>query len=170
MKERLHKHAKTLGEKFGSQDWFCAGDHFTVVDAYLNVCLSWNVFVGVDMSEFKNLSKYQERFWNIRRLLRLRLNGFLAEEVNYRRIKYSYCSIGLDTWPICYISWRPFAPSAKHSGANYPNPAPLIRLVLLLSVARYPLPVLAVVLHLFSPAASLPIVLYPLPLFPVVLR
>jgi len=47
------------GELAGKQ--YLMGDHFTVADAYLFTVTNWAQFVGLDISQLKNLAAYRER-------------------------------------------------------------------------------------------------------------
>jgi glutathione S-transferase len=40
---------------------YLMGDHFTVADAYLFTVTNWAQFVGLDISQLKNLAAYRER-------------------------------------------------------------------------------------------------------------
>ncbi|KAI9029253.1 glutathione S-transferase [Hyaloraphidium curvatum] len=61
-KARFLKIVKRMDETLASQKWLVAGEDPTIGDYYANVVLSWTAFLKVDISEFKNVVAYQERF------------------------------------------------------------------------------------------------------------
>lgn len=61
MKERLAKHFTTLDTTFAKQKFLVEGtDAPTVADLYCYVCLSWCGFVGVDLSPYTNVHRFQK--------------------------------------------------------------------------------------------------------------
>ncbi len=60
IKQRLLSRLQWVdGELTGKQ--YLMGDHFTVADAYLFTVTNWAQFVGLDISQLKNLAAYRER-------------------------------------------------------------------------------------------------------------
>ncbi|WP_416401124.1 glutathione transferase GstA [Alicycliphilus denitrificans] len=60
IKQRLLSRLQWVdGELAGKQ--YLMGDHFTVADAYLFTVTNWAQFVGLDISQLKNLAAYRER-------------------------------------------------------------------------------------------------------------
>lgn len=60
LKQRLLSRLQWVdGELAGKQ--YLMGDHFTVADAYLFTVTNWAQFVGLDISQLKNLAVYRER-------------------------------------------------------------------------------------------------------------
>ncbi|HRO80345.1 MAG TPA: glutathione transferase GstA, partial [Alicycliphilus denitrificans] len=60
IKQRLLSRLQWVdGELAGKQ--YLMGDHFTVADAYLFTVTNWAQFVGLDISQLKNLTAYRER-------------------------------------------------------------------------------------------------------------
>ena len=60
LKQRLLSRLQWVdGELAGKQ--YLMGDHFTVADAYLFTVTNWAQFVGLDISQLKNLAAYRER-------------------------------------------------------------------------------------------------------------
>ncbi|RKJ99359.1 glutathione transferase GstA [Alicycliphilus denitrificans] len=60
LKQRLLSRLQWVdGELAGKQ--YLMGDHFTVADAYLFTVTNWAQFVGLDISQLKNLTAYRER-------------------------------------------------------------------------------------------------------------
>lgn len=60
LKQRLLSRLQWVdGELTGKQ--YLMGDHFTVADAYLFTVTNWAQFVGLDISQLKNLAAYRER-------------------------------------------------------------------------------------------------------------
>lgn len=61
VKERFSTlNAKILDDHLAKND-FVLGKAFSVADAYLFTVLGWGKFVGIDMSQWPNISKYLER-------------------------------------------------------------------------------------------------------------
>ncbi|MGE0210630.1 MAG: glutathione transferase GstA [Parvibaculaceae bacterium] len=61
VKERFSTlNAKILDDHLAKND-FVLGKNFTVADAYLFTVLGWGKFVGIDMAQWPNISKYLER-------------------------------------------------------------------------------------------------------------
>lgn len=60
LKQRLLSRLQWVdGELAGKP--YLMGDHFTVADAYLFTVTNWAQFVGLDISQLKNLAAYRER-------------------------------------------------------------------------------------------------------------
>jgi glutathione S-transferase len=59
-KAHLRKRYKLLDERLAGKDYLF-GDKFTAADAYLFTVTRWAHAVKLDLSEFKNLSAFQER-------------------------------------------------------------------------------------------------------------
>jgi len=61
---------KSLGAKFNllrahlQKNDFMLGKNFSIVDAYLYVCLTWGKFVGVELTEWPELRSYVDRVFN----------------------------------------------------------------------------------------------------------
>ncbi|MEO8810244.1 MAG: glutathione transferase GstA [Rhodanobacter sp.] len=58
--EYLRKRYATLDGVLAKHDWLL-GDHFTAADAYLFTVTNWASKVGLDLSEFKALTAFQQR-------------------------------------------------------------------------------------------------------------
>lgn len=54
------KHINTIEKALEGREWLL-GDHFSAVDAYLFVILSWTKWVKIDLAEFKNCSAFVAR-------------------------------------------------------------------------------------------------------------
>jgi len=59
-KQRIAMRLKWVDEQLAGTVYL-VGDAFTVADAYLFVCTSWCAYVGIDISELKNLGAYMAR-------------------------------------------------------------------------------------------------------------
>ncbi len=60
VKENLEKKFKYVDDILAKQEFF-AGDHFTVIDAYLFTVSNWAKIVGLDITHLKHLEKYREK-------------------------------------------------------------------------------------------------------------
>lgn len=49
-----------ISEKLGTND-FLTGKQFTIADAYMFTCLSWSKLVGLDYSNYTNLTNFMKR-------------------------------------------------------------------------------------------------------------
>lgn len=49
-----------LDKKLDGKDYL-VGSKFTIADAYLTTVLNWPTYFGVDLKDYKNVSKYQEK-------------------------------------------------------------------------------------------------------------
>lgn len=56
-KQTLISKVTYISEKLGN-NVYLMGDTFTIADAYLFTCLSWAKYVGLDFSNFSNISNY----------------------------------------------------------------------------------------------------------------
>lgn len=59
-KKTLNDKFTFLAEKLGTND-FLTGKNFTIADAYLFTVMSWSKFVGLDYSNYTNLTNYMNR-------------------------------------------------------------------------------------------------------------
>lgn len=59
---KLYKHFDYLTDKLGNNDYLM-GSTFTVADAYLFTCLSWNKYVNVELSKWPKLDAYVTRIY-----------------------------------------------------------------------------------------------------------
>jgi glutathione S-transferase len=60
LRAKLEKRLASLDAHFATHKYLM-GDSFTVADAYLYTVISWSGAVGIDISQWKNLSDYRQR-------------------------------------------------------------------------------------------------------------
>lgn len=61
-KANLARKFDFINEKLAKND-FIMGSQFTIVDAYLFTCLSWNKYVDIDYSKWSNIGTYMTRVY-----------------------------------------------------------------------------------------------------------
>jgi len=58
--ETLKSKVQIVSDKLGTND-FMMGKQFTIADAYLFTCLGWSKYVGLDLSQWSNITTYMNR-------------------------------------------------------------------------------------------------------------
>ncbi len=58
--ETLKSKIQIVSDKLGTND-FMMGKQFTIADAYLFTCLGWSKYVGLDLSQWSNITTYMNR-------------------------------------------------------------------------------------------------------------